>query len=168
MSGHHVNYFGREWKGKFNKWWFNVTPTSAIRVERHSFRDCSNPFPSLHGFEQIFRWISLKGSLNMEGRQWSWLWLIASPNIVIFVPSAIHISPPQSQNKIMDQIFLLHGIPSSIVSNRDATFISHFWTKLFLHNGTKLNMSLGYHPQTDGQTKVINKCLETYIRCFIS
>ena len=68
----------------------------------------------------------------------------------------------------MDQIFRLHGIPSSIVSDRDATFTSHFWRKLFHLIGTKMNMSLGYRPQIDGHTKFINKCLENYIRCFTS
>ena len=68
----------------------------------------------------------------------------------------------------MDQIFHLHGIHSSIVSDRDATFTSHFWTKLVHLTGTKLKMSSGYHPQTDGQTEVINKCLETYLPFFTS
>ena len=68
----------------------------------------------------------------------------------------------------MDEIFRLHGIPSSIFSNRVATFISHFWIELFHHTRTKQKMSLGYHPQTDGQTEVINKCLETYLHCFTS
>ena len=60
----------------------------------------------------------------------------------------------------LDQIFRLHGMPSSIVLDRDVTFTSHFWTELFHHTGTKLKMSSGYHPQTDGQTEIINKCLE--------
>ena len=68
----------------------------------------------------------------------------------------------------MDQIFHLHGIPSSIVSGRDATFKIHFWTKLFHRTGTKLKMSSGYYPQTDGQIEVTNKCLENYICCFTS
>ena len=66
----------------------------------------------------------------------------------------------------LDHIFLLHGIPSSIVSDCDTTLTSHFWTELFLLTNTKLNMSSGYHPQIDGQTEVINKCLETYLHCF--
>ena len=68
----------------------------------------------------------------------------------------------------LDQIFRLHGMPSSIVSPRDATFTSHFWTELFHRPGTKLKMRSGYHPQTDGQTEIINKCLEPYLRCFSS
>ena len=50
----------------------------------------------------------------------------------------------------LDQIFRLHGIPSSIVSDRDATFTSHFWTELFHPTGTKLKLRSGYHPQIDG------------------
>ena len=66
----------------------------------------------------------------------------------------------------LDQIFHLHGMPSSIVLDHDATFTSHFWTELFHYIGTKLKMRSGYHPQMDGQTEIINKCLEPYLRCF--
>ena len=68
----------------------------------------------------------------------------------------------------MDQIFKLHGMPTSIVFDRDPVFTSNFWQELFRLQGTQLQLSTSYHPQTDGQIEAVNKCVETYLRCFTS
>jgi hypothetical protein len=66
----------------------------------------------------------------------------------------------------MDQVFKIHGMLHLIVFDRNPTFTSNFWQELFKLQGTQLHLNTTYHPETDGQTKVVNKCLETYLRCF--
>ena len=68
----------------------------------------------------------------------------------------------------METIQKLHGNPKIIVSDRDPIFTGNFWTELFSCLGTQLAHSSSYHPQSDGKTEIVNKCLEGYLRCFVS
>lgn len=65
----------------------------------------------------------------------------------------------------LDTIVNLHGLPDAITSDRDVVFLSSFWQELFTLQRVLLHTSTAYHPQSDGQTEVLNRCLETYLTC---
>ncbi|KAJ4780691.1 polyprotein [Rhynchospora pubera] len=85
---------------------------------------------------------------------------------VHLAPLPSHYTATRIAQIFWDTVGKLHGMPNSIVSDRDPIFQSTFWKKLFKLQGTNLHFSSAYHPETDGQTERINRCIEQFLRAF--
>ncbi|KAL0561592.1 hypothetical protein IC582_002026 [Cucumis melo] len=81
-----------------------------------------------------------------------------------FVPGKSTYTASKWAQLYMLEIVRLHGVPVSIVSDRDARFTSKFWKGLQTAMGTRLDFSTAFHPQTDGQTERLNQVLEDMLR----
>jgi hypothetical protein len=85
-----------------------------------------------------------------------------------------HFIPVKSTCKAIDitqvfmkEIFILHGMPKEIVSDKDMKFTSNFWKSLMAGLEIKLLFSTAYHPQTNGQIERVNQILEDMLRMHV-
>lgn len=87
---------------------------------------------------------------------------------VHYVPTTTTVSSSQFAIILINNVIKLHGVPSSIISDRDARINSAFWKTLWANLGVKLKMSTAFHPETDGATERANRTLEEGLRNYVN
>lgn len=84
-----------------------------------------------------------------------------------FIPVRKKISADQMARLFMQHIFKYHGMPKSIVSDKDPRMTSLFWKGLFENMGTTLKFSSTFHPQIDGQSEQANSTALDLLKCYV-
>ena len=104
--------------------------------------------------------------LPLTGRKHDSVWVVVDQltKSAHFLPVRTDYSLDKLAKLYIKEIVRLHGIPISIISDRDLRFTSRFWGKLQEALVTRLNFSTTFHPQTDGQSEIVIQILEDMLR----
>jgi len=111
--------------------------------------DFIGPFPKINSYNYL------------------WVVICRMTSMVHLIPVHTTMTAKELSWKYLREIVRLHGLPSSIVSDRDSKFTSQWWKELHRILGAKLLMSTSFHPQTDGQTERMNKNIGQILRASI-
>ncbi|GJR19701.1 putative reverse transcriptase domain-containing protein [Tanacetum coccineum] len=84
-----------------------------------------------------------------------------------FLPAKENDSMEKLTRQYLKEVVSRHGVPVSIISDRDGRFVSQFWQSLQEAFGTQLDMSTAYHPETDGQSERTIQTLEDMLRACV-
>ncbi|KAK8952355.1 hypothetical protein KSP39_PZI003361 [Platanthera zijinensis] len=101
---------------------------------------------------------------SQRGHDSIWVIVDRLTKVAHFIPNKRDDSVETLAKLYVEQIVRLHGVPRSIVSDRDGRFTSKDWRLVHQMLGTKLAFSTAFHPQTDGQTERTNRTMEDMLR----
>ena len=111
--------------------------------------DFMGPFPKSHGYDYL------------------WVIICRLTSMVHLIPVNTTIKASELASLYIKEVVRLHGLPDSIVSDRDTKFTSIFWREIHRILGTKLLMSTAFHPETDGASERVNRSIGQVLRTLI-
>ncbi|GJS78259.1 putative reverse transcriptase domain-containing protein [Tanacetum coccineum] len=122
--------------------------------------------PNTQGDESSYDFV-IKLPKSPQGYDTIWVIVDRLTKSAIFVPMR-ETDPLEKLAKLyLKEVVARHGIPVSIICDRDPRFASRFWRTLQKALGTSLDMSTAYHPETDGQSERIIQTLEDMLRACV-
>ncbi|GJT51384.1 reverse transcriptase domain-containing protein [Tanacetum coccineum] len=108
-----------------------------------------------------------KLSKTASGQDTIWVIVNRLIKFAYFLPMKETDSMEKLTRQYLKEVVSRHGVPVSVISDRDSRFTSHFWKLLQKALGTQLDKSTAYHPQTDGQRERTIQILEDMLRACV-
>jgi hypothetical protein len=102
-----------------------------------------------------------------EEHDYLWVILCRLTSMVHLVPVRTTLTAKEAAERFLQEIVRLHGLPESIVSDRDSKFTSKFWTEIHRLLGVRLMLSTAFHPQTDGASERMIRRVTQILRAVV-
>ncbi|GKA42362.1 putative reverse transcriptase domain-containing protein [Tanacetum coccineum] len=118
-------------------------------------------------WEKITMDFVTKLSKTANGYDTIWVIIDRLTKSAYFLPMRENDPMENLMKLYMKEVVTRHGVPVSIISDRDGRFTSLFWQALHKASGTRLDMSTAYHPETDGQSERTIQTLEDMLRACV-
>ncbi|KAG3120272.1 hypothetical protein PI124_g21024 [Phytophthora idaei] len=153
------------------KWVRNYARACEVcqRVKPAAFSQAplqSIPTPSECCAAHRYGTLSLVFRLTVSGGLVLWSFVDRFSKMVYLAAVPAEVTAVQTARLFVDMVFKHHGMPLDIVSDREPRFTARFWQEVFTLLGTQLSMSTADHPQTDGQTKRVNRVLGDLLKSY--
>jgi hypothetical protein len=101
---------------------------------------------------------------EVNGKNYIWVVICRLTSMAHLIPVHTSVIAKELSWKYLQEVVRLHGLLSTIMSDRDLKFTSKWWRELHKLIGTELLMSTLFHPQTDGQTEQMNRNIGQILR----
>ncbi|GKB87819.1 hypothetical protein Tco_0960091 [Tanacetum coccineum] len=160
-------------------WWPNMKAEIATYVSKcltcaKVKAECQKPFGLLvQPVISIWKWKNItidfvtKLPKTSTGQDTIWIIVDRLTKSAHFLPMKETDSKEKLTRLYLKELVSRHGVPVSIISDRDSKFTSHFWQSLNKALGAQMDMSTAYHPQTDGQSERIIQTLKDMLRACV-
>ncbi|MCO5611864.1 hypothetical protein L7F22_066123 [Adiantum nelumboides] len=140
-----------------------------VKFDRHKAQGLLQPLPiSTCPWESIAMDFIFDLSRTQSGHDGIWTVIDRFSKQTHFIPVKKTVKPDHLARLFVVQIFRLHGMPETIVSDRVPRFTSLFWKAIWENIGTRLQFSSSFHPQTDGQSEIANSVVLHLLKSYIS
>jgi hypothetical protein len=110
------------------------------------------------------------GGLPKSKKNHDYLYVVVErfSKMCILMPCKKQVTTEKMAQMFFQHVWVHFGLPKSIISDRDSRFIGNFWSSLWALMDTKLKKSIAFHPQTNGQTEVVNRTVVHLLRGYFS